>query len=242
MKTMNLDEEEIDKFDALAREWWDPNGKLKTLHALNPVRLAYIKQAIKLSGSTVLDIGCGGGLLTEAMAAEHAEVSGLDASQIAIDVANLHQQPGPDRQHRHDSLGIAYHHGTAEEFSQDNIAQFDVLTCMELLEHVPDPASLIASCASMLKPQGHIFLSTLNRNLKSYVAAILAAEYLLKLLPKGTHDYQRFIRPSELCAWLRHADFKVLDISGMTYIPGIEQCTLSNTPEINYLLHAQLKE
>ena len=234
----NLNPAEIDKFDVLAGEWWRPHGKLKTLHALNPLRLAYIKQAISLSGKTVLDVGCGGGLLTEAMAAEQANVSGLDASQTAIDVANAHQQNSSARQ---DSLSITYHQGSAEEFSPDNIARFDVITCMELLEHVPDPASLIASCAVMLKPEGHIFLSTLNRNIKSYVAAILTAEYLLGLLPRGTHDYKDFIRPAELCAWLRHAHFRIIDISGISYIPGIEQCKLTNKPDINYLLHAQRK-
>ena len=238
MENLNLDSTEIDKFDALYEEWWNPVGKLKTLHTLNPIRLGYVRQSVNLSGKDVLDIGCGGGLLTEAMAKEGANVTGLDASKLAIEVANEHQKKELLAENY---LPVVYHHGTAEEFSRENISQFDVITCMELLEHVPDPTSLLASCAIMLKPQGHIFLSTINRNIKSYTAAILSAEYLLGLLPKGTHDYKSFIRPSELSTWLRHSNFKVLDISGMTYIPGIEECKLTNSPDVNYLQHAQLE-
>ncbi len=241
MENLNLDAAEIGKFDALSGEWWDARGKLKTLHALNPARLAYIKQRIELAGKSVLDVGCGGGLLSEAMAAERARVTGLDASRTAIEVAKAHQRNTADNPDKQNSPPVAYHHGTAEKFAAEHRARFEVITCMELLEHVPDPAALIACCAGMLRPQGHLFLSTLNRNLKSYMTAILAAEYLLRLLPKGTHDYKNFIRPAELCAWLRQAGFEVVDISGMAYIPGLEQCTLISDPAVNYLLYARLK-
>lgn len=239
MNHANVDNSEIDKFDSLADEWWDPEGQLKTLHSINPVRLNYIHRAVPLSGKAVLDIGCGGGILSQAMAEIGADVTGLDASPVAIEIAKQHQQ---SLERENNVLDVCYIAGTAEEFSEKNTAQFDVITCMELLEHVPEPATLISACANMLKPQGHIFLATINRNIKSYAATILAAEYLLGLLPKGTHDYKSFIRPAELSACLRQSGFQINDISGMSYIPGVEYCSLINRPDVNYLMHAQLKD
>lgn len=237
MNQSNLNTAEIDKFETLSLEWWDPKGKLRTLHTINPVRLRYIEQSVALNGKSVLDIGCGGGLLSEAMAEKGAEVTGLDASKVTIEIAKEHQRSTAEGGNPEP---VDYLTGTAEEYAQQCVSQYDVITCMELLEHVPDPSSLISCCATMLKPGGHIFLATINRNLKSYASAVLGAEYLLGLLPKGTHDYSGFIRPAELCAWLRDSGFSVVDISGMTYVPGIDLCTLTNQPDVNYLLHAEL--
>ena len=228
----NVNVNEIDKFETLIDEWWDPNGKLRTLHHINPIRLAYIDKAVDLEGKKVLDIGCGGGILTEAMAEKNAMVSGLDASAAIIDAAIQHQ--------KYTEKNINYHSAAAEQFSQDNNQTFDVITCMELLEHIPDVQSLLHACANMLRPDGHIILSTINRTMKSYISAILAAEYLLQLLPKGTHDYSKFIKPSELSHWLRQSGFTILDLAGMNYVPGINYCAITDSPSVNYLIHARL--
>lgn len=230
--TVNIDAREQTKFDAIAGEWWDPNGPLRTLHHINPVRLQYIKQAIDLKHKRVLDLGCGGGLLSEALARQQAQVTGLDVSSQAIAVAAEHG--------RQAGLVIDYITSSAEEYAAQCQRQFDVITCMELLEHVPDIKSLLQSCAQMLNPDGHLFLATINRSAKSYLAAIIAAEYLLKLLPRGTHDYARFIKPSELNQCLIESGFILADITGVTYLPGLNKCTLIGDPSINYIAHARL--
>lgn len=227
----NLDPAEINKFEQLADDWWDPTGNLKTLHVINPVRLNYIRDRTSLSDRSVLDIGCGGGLLTEALARCGAEVTGLDANESAILVARQHAED--------ENLRINYLHDTVESFSQKSSEQFDIITCMELLEHVPDPSALVQSCSGLLKKGGNLFLATINRNAKAYTTVILGAEYLLGLLPRGTHDYAKFIKPSELSEWLRKSGFQVSDISGMHYIPLADRCILNSDPSVNYLMHAQ---
>jgi len=229
----NIDTQELKNFEALAKEWWDPQGKLKTLHHINPVRLRYVDQAVGLDGKSVLDLGCGGGLLTEAMVDKGARVTGLDASNSIIETAKLHQCQSVKE--------INYIVSTAEQYAQDNQETFDVITCMELVEHVPDAQLLISSCEKILKPGGHLILSTINRTLKSYVSAIIAAEYLLNLVPRGTHDYKKFIKPSEMYSWLRQSGFTVLDVAGLRYIPGINYCSITNNPSVNYFIHAKLK-
>lgn len=234
MPTPNLDPQELSKFDAQAANWWDPRGPLRTLHAINPVRLRYIDRAVALDGKTVLDVGCGGGLLCEAMARQNAAVTGLDASSTAIRAAEQHRDAG--------GMAIEYRIGTVAEFADREARRFDAVTCMELLEHVPEPWGLVASCACLLKPGGHLVFATINRTARAYFAAILGAEYLLHILPRGTHDYARFIRPSELSRWLRRAGCNVVDISGVRYIPWLNRCALGGNPTVNYLLHARLRD
>ena len=228
----NIKPDEVEKFEQLAHDWWNIAGPLQTLHDINPIRLNYITDNAKIDGRRVLDVGCGGGILTEALARRGASVLGLDASEAVIRVAGHHAQES--------GLEIDYIAGSLEEFAAETASRFDVITCMELLEHVPDPQALLRSCALLSRPGGHLFLATINRNVKSYISAVLGAEHLFGLLPKGTHDYAGFIRPAELDWWLREAGFKVLDIRGMLYIPGIRYCALTNDPGVNYLLHAQL--
>ena len=228
----NIDPDEIDKFDKLALDWWNPAGKLRTLHDINPTRLNYIDNTVSLGGKNVLDVGCGGGILTEAMARKGADVLGLDASEPVIQVAIQHA--------RRNRLEIEYVVGTVEDFATENENRFDVITCMELLEHVPNPETLLAACARLLRRNGHLVLATINRNLKSWLTTIIGAEYLFGLLPKGTHDYSSFIRPSELNSWLRKANLHLLDIKGMRYIPGVKYCALTNDPGSNYMVHARL--
>jgi len=230
----NIDSHELDKFASLAQDWWEPDGNLRTLHHINPTRLRYIDQRVILKGKKVLDLGCGGGLLSEAMARAGATVTGIDANSSAITAAIEHS--------RDQGLDVNYYTRTTEEFARDHSRFFDAITCMELLEHVPNVPSLITACALMLRPGGHMILSTINRNARSYASAILAAEYLLGLLPRGTHDYSRFIRPSELAGWLRSAGFDLRDIAGMSYIPGLGTGILNNRPAVNYLAHAVLVE
>lgn len=226
--TQNVDPAELEKFNALAHRWWDPQGEFRPLHALNPLRLAWIDGLAKLRGKKVLDVGCGGGILSEAMARLGAKVTGIDLSEKALRVAQLHLLES--------SLVVDYQLSSAEDFSNLNQEKFEAVTCMELLEHVPDPASTIAACAKLVKPGGRVFFSTINRNPKSYLFAVLGAEYLVKLLPRGTHDYARFIKPSELSHWCRDAGLQPLELKGMTYNPLTDQYRLGADCDVNYSL------
>lgn len=225
----NIDPQEIEKFDNLS--WWDATGPFKPLHDLNPIRLQFIQDRISLQDKTILDVGCGGGILTESLAQAGAQVIGIDVSEKALAAAQEHQFQN--------QLNIAYYKKTAEEFNTLHSEKFDVITCFELLEHVPNPVSLITACAQMLKNDGHLFFSTLNRTLKGYLFAILGAEYLLRLLPKGTHDYAKFIRPSELSAWVRQNSLMVCDLTGVNYNPLTKTYSLSTDINVNYLMHCK---
>lgn len=208
---VNVDHAEVSKFEALASRWWDPNSEFKPLHEINPLRLDYIDARADLRGKQVLDVGCGGGILSESMAARGAAVTGIDMGEAPLEVARLHLLETGQQ--------VDYRRIAAEELADEMPAHFDVVTCMEMLEHVPDPASVIAACATMVKPGGHVFFSTINRNPKSYLFAIVGAEYVLRLLPRGTHDFAKFIRPSELSRWTRDAGLQTDDITGLTYNP-----------------------
>jgi 2-polyprenyl-6-hydroxyphenyl methylase/3-demethylubiquinone-9 3-methyltransferase len=227
---MNYDQQELSKFAALASHWWDAEGELKTLHQINPLRLCYISDIVNLSGKTVLDVGCGGGILAESMGFKGAQVTGIDLNKSVIDVAKLHQLESGST--------VEYLHIATEMLANERPAQYDVVTCLEMLEHVPDPAAIIASCARMLKPGGHVFFSTLNRNPKSWLFAILGAEYLLKILPKNTHDYAKFIRPSELGSWVRQAGLTPRGVKGIAYNPFSQTFKLTDDVSVNYLYHA----
>lgn len=232
MLQSNFDPAEIAKFERLAAQWWDPKGPCKPLHEINPVRFEFIEQHVPLNNKTAIDIGCGGGILTEALALGGADVAGVDMSEEAIRIAQLHaEQTKPGI--------IRYAVDTAENMAEKFPAQYDVVTCMELLEHVPDPISLIKACAKLVKPDGHIFFSTINRNLKAYLFTVVGAEYLLKLLPKGTHDYEKFIQPAELASWARGAGLVVQQFKGMTYNFLSRDFHLSDNVDINYLAHCQ---
>ena len=224
----NTDIDEIEKFSSRAQQWWDSKGEFRTLHNINPVRLSYIENVISLKDKKVLDIGCGGGLLSEAMASQGAIVTGIDASSENILIASEHAKKN--------NLEVNYDSCTAEEFSINYVAQYDLITCMELLEHVPEPESVIKACSIMIKPGGHVILSTINRNLKAYALAVLTGEYLLKLLPKGTHHYEKFIRPSELVNWCHKYGLITNNIRGLNYNPLFNHCSLTNNPDVNYLI------
>ena len=228
----NLDEAELRKFGELAGTWWDPAGPNRPLHELNPVRLDYVRSYVPLAGARILDLGCGGGLLSEALAAAGARVTGIDASPEMIAVAAAHC--------RLKSLAIDYRVATAESFAREHSSGFDAVTCMEILEHVPEPASLIATCAPLLRPGGRLLLSTINRTPQAYLAAVVGAEYLLRLLPRGTHDYRKFIRPSEIDRWCRACGLRLIDVTGMTYNPLLRSARLSPAVSVNYLACAEL--
>jgi 2-polyprenyl-6-hydroxyphenyl methylase/3-demethylubiquinone-9 3-methyltransferase len=232
--TENIDHAEKSKFDALASEWWDPDGELQTLHDINPTRLGYIEDHIDLTDKKILDVGCGGGLLTEALASKGGLVTGVDISEQLVKVADEHAKQA--------NLNITYSCKTVEDFSSEHKNTFDIITCMELLEHVPDTESIINACMHLIKPGGLLFLSTINRNLKAYLQTKIAAEYLLKLLPVGTHEYSKYIRPSELASWCRVSGFTVIDISGISYLPFVRQCHLKASPDVNYILCAQAND
>ena len=223
----NVDDLEIRKFEALASRWWDPNSEFKPLHDINPLRVNYISQHINLAEKRVLDIGCGGGILAEALAHHGATVTAIDKAEASLSVAKLHLLES--------QLDISYLDSTAEEFAEAQPAQFDVVTCLEMLEHVPDPSSVVAACQRLVKPGGLVFFSTINRNPKSYLFAIIGAEYLLNLLPRGTHDYARLIKPSELATWSRQAHLTLRDQIGMGYNPLTKKYFLQNSLDVNYL-------
>ncbi|RDI48802.1 bifunctional 2-polyprenyl-6-hydroxyphenol methylase/3-demethylubiquinol 3-O-methyltransferase UbiG [Aquicella lusitana] len=227
----NYDQQELAKFASLAAHWWDPTGDLKTLHEINPIRLGYISEKIDLNGKTVIDIGCGGGILSESMAAKGAQVTGVDMNKSLIEVAKLHQLES--------GMRVEYLHTQAETIATERPAYYDAVTCLEMLEHVPDPASIVRACAALVKPGGHLFFSTLNRNPKAYLFAILGAEYILKLLPKNTHDYAKFIRPSELSAWTREAGLMPQEVKGISYQPFSQQFKLTDDISVNYLFYAR---
>lgn len=225
----NVDPAELAKFDSLASRWWDTEGDFKPLHDINPLRLDWIRQHINLRGSRVVDIGCGGGILTESMAAAGASVTGIDMADGPLSVARLHQ---------HESgAEVEYRKSTAEDLCANEAGDYDVVTCLEMLEHVPDPSRVIQSCAALLKPGGHVFFSTINRNPKSFLFAIVGAEYVLKLLPTGTHEYEKFIRPSELEAWARGAKLTLVSSIGMHYNPLTKEYSLGPNLDVNYLMY-----
>ena len=227
MSTPNVNPEEIARFGALAQRWWDPEGPQRPLHELNPARLKYVADRVALQGARVLDVGCGAGLLSEALAGEGAEVTALDLSPELIDVARLHLLESGRR--------VDYRLVSVEDLAAQMPGAFDAVTCMEMLEHVPDPGSVLRACAGLLKPGGTLFVSTLDRTPQAFGAAIVGAEYLARLLPRGTHDYQRFIRPSELGAWLREAGLQLVDVSGLAYDPIRRKAWVGRHVGINYL-------
>ncbi len=224
----NADQAELDKFSQLAHRWWDPESEFKSLHDINPLRLEWISAQAVLPGRRVLDVGCGGGILAESMAAIGAQVTGIDLSEKALKVARLHQLESGVR--------LDYRLIAAEELACEQPEAFDVVTCMEMLEHVPDPASIVAACATMVKPGGWVFFSTLNRNAKSYLFAILGAEYVLSLLPRGTHEWARFLHPHELAGYARRANLEPVQIMGMTYNPFTKVYRLEQDTDVNYLM------
>ena len=228
----NVDFQEIAKFEQLASRWWDPDSEFKPLHDINPLRLNYIdERGGGLAGKRVLDVGCGGGILAESMALRGAQVTGIDMGEAPLAVARLHQLES--------GAALDYRRITAEALAESEPASFDIVTCMEMLEHVPDPALTIDACARLLKPGGHAFFSTINRNPKSYLFAVIGAEYLLRLLPKGTHDYRKFVRPSELDAWARAAGLELQHLTGMHYNPLLRSYWLGAGVSVNYLMHCR---
>ena len=230
----NVDRAEIAKFEALASRWWDMESEFKPLHDINPLRTNYIDAHATLAGKKVLDVGCGGGILSEAMAQRGAEVTGIDMGEAPLNVARLHALES--------GVSVTYRQIPVEELAEEMPGAFDVVTCLEMLEHVPDPASIIRACYKLVKPGGMVFFSTINRNPKAYAMAIIGAEYLLRMLPAGTHDYDKFIKPSELTRWCRAADLKVIDMTGMVYNPLTKDYSLKdNDVDVNYLV-ATVKE
>lgn len=228
-QNLNIDPSEIAKFEELANKWWDRNSEFKPLHDINPLRVNFIDRIVQLAGKKVLDVGCGGGILSESMAHRGASVSGIDMGEAPLKVAKLHGLES--------GIKVDYRRITVEELAEEVPESFDVVTCMEMLEHVPDPASIVKACAKLTKPGGKLFFSTLNRNPKSYLFAILGAEKLLKLVPEGTHDFQKFIRPSELGSWIRQADLKTTEMTGLVYNPITKKYSLNPKDiDVNYMI------
>jgi 2-polyprenyl-6-hydroxyphenyl methylase / 3-demethylubiquinone-9 3-methyltransferase len=226
---INADPSELAKFGDLAHKWWDANGEFKPLHEINPLRLNYINGIVDLQGKRVLDVGCGGGILSESMATKGAQVTGIDLGEKALKVAQLHRLES--------GVQVDYQLVSAEDFAAKHPEKYDVVTCMEMLEHVPNPAGVVHACARLVKPGGQVFFSTLNRNPKAYVFAVLGAEYLLNLLPRGTHDYAKFIKPSELASWARAAGLSLQGQAGMSYNPLTQHYWLGKDVSVNYLMH-----
>lgn len=226
--TINVDHHEVGKFEELASRWWDPHGEFKPLHEINPLRLGYIDKIAGLAGKKVLDVGCGGGILSESMAGKGAKVMGIDMGKAPLEVAHLHLLES--------GLEVDYQRIPVEQLAHEQPESFDLVTCMEMLEHVPDPSSVVAACAKLVKPGGHVFFSTLNRNPKSYLFAIIGAEYLLHLLPRGTHDFAKFIRPSELDRWIRAAGLSTREIIGLSYNPLTQSYALGHDVDVNYMV------
>lgn len=231
MNTVNADPQELAKFGELAHRWWDPNSEFKPLHEINPLRLDWIESTLPLAGKKIIDVGCGGGLLSEGMAARGAQVTGIDLSEKPLGVARLHLFES--------GLKVDYQLISAEAMAEAHPGEFDAVTCLEMLEHVPDPASIVTACSRLVKPGGHVFFSTLNRNPKSYLFAVVGAEYILNLLPRGTHDYAKFIKPAELSRQCRNADLIVEEIRGMSYNPLNKIYRLGQDSSVNYLMRAR---
>lgn len=226
---LNVDPAELHKFAALAHRWWDPNSEFKPLHEINPLRLSLIDQKAALAGKRVLDVGCGGGILSESMALKGAQVTGIDLGEKALKVAQLHQMES--------GVAVDYRLISAEALATEMPQSFDVVTCMEMLEHVPDPAAVVKACATLVKPGGMVFFSTINRNPKAYLLAVIGAEYVLNLLPRGTHEYEKFIKPSELSAWSRRAGLSLTGMTGMRYNPLSKRYWLGDDVSVNYMLY-----
>lgn len=229
---INVDPREIEKFSQLAHRWWDPGAEFKPLHEINPLRLDYIDGIFGLKGKTVLDVGCGGGILAESMAARGARVLGIDLAEESLKVAQLHLLESGKQ--------VDYRLVSAEELARELPQHFDAITCMEMLEHVPNPGAIVEACATLIKPGGHVFFATINRNPKSYLLAVIGAEYVLRLLPRGTHDYARFIKPSELAALARRAGLDVGQVTGMSYHPFTGVFSLGQDTDVNYIMHCTL--
>ncbi len=228
----NVDQSEVSKFEALASRWWDPNSEFKPLHDINPLRANFIDERSPVAEKQLVDVGCGGGILSESMAQRGAQVTGIDMGQAPLQVAKLHALES--------SVSINYQQSTAEELAENENGQYDIVTCLEMLEHVPDPASVIRACEKLCKPGGDIYFSTINRNPKAWLLAVVGAEYILNMLPKGTHEYAKFIRPSELAHWIRDAGLQVKEITGMTYNPLTKTYRLNpKDVDVNYLVHVK---
>lgn len=233
-QAVNADEIELKKFGELAHKWWDKNSEFKPLHEINPLRLNYIDSLVGLKDKRVLDVGCGGGILSESIYFKGANVTGIDLGEKALNVAKLHQLESGAK--------VDYRLVSVEQLASEQPASFDVVTCMEMLEHVPDPAAVVAACARLVKPGGSVFFSTINRNPKAYLFAVIGAEYVLNMLPRGTHDYAKFIKPSELSSWARNAGLDISGLKGMSYSPITQHYRLGEDVSVNYLMHTQLAE
>jgi len=228
-QSINADPAELEKFANLAHRWWDKTSEFKPLHAINPLRLNFIDGLVNLQGKRILDVGCGGGILSESMAERGADVTGIDLGDKALKVAKLHQLESGSK--------VDYRLISAEDLAKEQPLSFDVVTCMEMLEHVPDPEAIVSACAQLVKPGGSVFFSTINRNPKAYLFAVIGAEYVLNMLPKGTHEYQKLIKPSELSSWARHTGLNVCQLKGMGYNPLTDHYSLSDDVSVNYLIH-----